>query len=281
MSRLLVSRSFQIGVHLCPGSSRAGLDSYNAYNVISSLSALAKQYNRTVIFTIHQPQSNIVKLFDRLVLLAKGQLVYAGDSSRAAQHFEKHGHKCPEGYNIADYLIDVTVEASGDSRVRDRGEVDGHLDAVVGRGTRRTDEEDIDDEEDDVPRKNKGTFGGMTSKAARLLGLGGASSASSTRSGASTPRDASHVPQKLANLVLANRASDDTKIVEAEIGRIQRGTTPDGVDRVNGVASSLVAGEDGTGRDRRDVEELRGYRKASWVTQFKLLSGRAFKNLYR
>ena len=211
--------------------------------------------------------------------------MYAGDASRAARHFEKHGHKCPEGYNIADYLIDVTVEASGDSRARDRGEVEEHLDRVAGRASRRSDVEDNEDDDDDiqganydqVPSKHKSTLTGMTNKAARLLGLG--STSSSVRSGSSTPRDSAAVPQKLADLVLANRASDDTKIIEAEIARIQRGTTPDGVDRVNGLASTAVA--DGTGRDRRDVEELRGYRKASWGTQFSLLSSRAFKNLYR
>lgn len=221
------------------------------------------------------------------MLLARGQLVYAGDASRAAQHFEKHGHKCPEGYNIADYLIDVTVEASGDSRVRDQGEVEDHLDRVAGRASRRSHEDDIEDDDiqganyDEVPGK-RSTLGGMTNKAARLLGLASPPSSIRGGSGTSTPRDSAPVPQKLADLVLANRASDDTKIVEAEIARIERGTTPDGIDRVNGVASRLARGtDDATGSDRRDVEELRGYKKASWATQFRLLSSRAFKNLYR
>lgn len=82
----------------------SGLDSYNAFNVIESLKTLAKTYKRTVVFTIHQPQSNIVNLFDRLLLLSKGHLVYCGTAAHAQQHFEKLGHPCPPGYNIADYL---------------------------------------------------------------------------------------------------------------------------------------------------------------------------------
>jgi ABC-type multidrug transport system ATPase subunit len=50
----------------------SGLDAYNAYNVVESLVSLARNYNRTVVFTIHQPRSNIVALFDQLVLLASG-----------------------------------------------------------------------------------------------------------------------------------------------------------------------------------------------------------------
>ena len=56
----------------------SGLDAFNAFNVVECLVTLAKNYNRTVIFTIHQPRSNIVALFDHLVLLAKGRTVYSG-----------------------------------------------------------------------------------------------------------------------------------------------------------------------------------------------------------
>jgi ABC-type multidrug transport system ATPase subunit len=37
--------------------------------------------HRTVVFRIHQLCSNIVVLFDQLVLLAQGKLVYSGEMS--------------------------------------------------------------------------------------------------------------------------------------------------------------------------------------------------------
>ena len=49
----------------------SGLDSYNARNVIESLVKLSRDYERTVVFTIHQPRSNIVSLFDKLLLLSE------------------------------------------------------------------------------------------------------------------------------------------------------------------------------------------------------------------
>src|ERR1700730_9453198 len=81
-----------------------GLDAYNAFNVVESLSSLARDYNRTVVFTIHQPRSNIVALFDQLVLLAQGRLVYAGDLVNCQPYFDSIGQHCPPGFNIADYL---------------------------------------------------------------------------------------------------------------------------------------------------------------------------------
>ncbi|RKP30927.1 hypothetical protein METBISCDRAFT_30524 [Metschnikowia bicuspidata] len=88
----------------------SGLDAYNAKNVVESLVKLAKDFKRTIVFTIHQPRSNIVALFDKLILLSEGDMVYSGDMIHCNDFFGKNGHQCPLGYNIADYLIDITLD---------------------------------------------------------------------------------------------------------------------------------------------------------------------------
>lgn len=90
----------------------SGLDAYNAFNVIECLVNLVKNYNRTVVFTIHQPRSNIVALFDHLILLAKGRTVYSGPFDNCQAYFDNIGYTCPPGFNIADYLVDLTMHAS-------------------------------------------------------------------------------------------------------------------------------------------------------------------------
>jgi ABC-type multidrug transport system ATPase subunit len=249
----------------------SGLDSYNAFNVIECLKTLARQYNRTVIFTIHQPQSNIVALFDRLLVLAKGQLVYSGAASAAQAHFESAGYPCPPGYNIADYVIDVTVEAAGDNRksstytsgsqtpARPSGG-NSNVDPETGFTSRPTDPEVTPSADSETSEEAPAA---IKNKAARLLGA--------FSSGSSTPikTDGRTIPESLATLVLAARGSDGAKIVEAEIARIRNGESPDG----------------GTSNSERDVGEeiglLRGYDKATFWTQFEILSARAWKNLHR
>eukprot|EP00158_Paraphelidium_tribonemae_P008650 Partr_v1_DN28639_c1_g1_i1_m50047 putative (ABC) transporter len=119
----------------------SGLDSYNALTVVQSLVRLAKNYNRTVILSIHQPRSNIFAMFDKLLLLAEGGfMVYSGPifgrSSRSVtpaadvggsstnpsepdgdfihedhllqKWMESIGVGCPVGFHLADYLIDMT-----------------------------------------------------------------------------------------------------------------------------------------------------------------------------
>lgn len=85
-----------------------GLDAYNAHNVVDSLVTLARNYNRTVVFTIHQPRSNIVALFDQLIVLARGRTVYSGEFAKCQSYFEAIGKPCPPGFNIADYLSELS-----------------------------------------------------------------------------------------------------------------------------------------------------------------------------
>ena len=86
----------------------SGLDSHSAYLVVCTLSRLAKDFNRTVIFSIHQPRSNIFSLFDKLLVLSNGRMLYSGEAKNAKEHFA-HVAECPEGYNTADYIIDLTM----------------------------------------------------------------------------------------------------------------------------------------------------------------------------
>lgn len=113
----------------------SGLDAYNAYNVVECLVTLAKAYKRTVIFTIHQPRSNIVALFDRLVLLAQGRTVYSGPFSQCQAYFDRIGYECPPGFNIADFLVDLTMHA-GSSQTIDDGTVTGDAASVGPSSTR-------------------------------------------------------------------------------------------------------------------------------------------------
>ncbi|KAJ2956478.1 hypothetical protein NQZ79_g7657 [Umbelopsis isabellina] len=87
----------------------SGLDAYNASVVMECLLRLARNSKRTIITTIHQPRSNIFKMFDSFMLLANGHTVYFGPAKAASQYFVNIGYPVPKDYNIADYLIDVTM----------------------------------------------------------------------------------------------------------------------------------------------------------------------------
>eukprot|EP00871_Galdieria_phlegrea_P002499 jgi/Galph1/324/GphlegSOOS_G5041.1 len=93
----------------------SGLDSNTALTVVRLLKELANE-GRTVITTIHQPNSMMFAEFDKLLLLAAGQTVYYGPTSEAVTYFSKLGYECPYGFNPADYFIALlTNEDFGES----------------------------------------------------------------------------------------------------------------------------------------------------------------------
>ncbi|KAL6761569.1 P-loop containing nucleoside triphosphate hydrolase protein [Haematococcus lacustris] len=84
----------------------SGLDSEMALSVMEGLVRLARK-DRTVVCTIHQPNSDITALFDDLMLLAAGHLVYGGPWSGAVPWFERLGQRCPLYKNPTDFFMAV------------------------------------------------------------------------------------------------------------------------------------------------------------------------------
>ncbi|KAJ3222772.1 hypothetical protein HK099_001940 [Clydaea vesicula] len=113
-------RRVSIGVELVTSPSilfldepTSGLDSYNAMMVIKTLHDLANANGgKTIIFTIHQPRSDVYKLFDDVLILAKGSVMYIGEGKEAASSVAASGAPCPSDYNIADHLLDLAMAHS-------------------------------------------------------------------------------------------------------------------------------------------------------------------------
>lgn len=55
--------------------------------------------------TIHQPASNVFALFDRVVLLHKGRVMYQGGVAELGADFESKGFPLPDNYNPADWIV--------------------------------------------------------------------------------------------------------------------------------------------------------------------------------
>ena len=85
-----------------------GLDSFTATSVCETLRDLANS-GRTIISTIHQPNSDIFENFDRLMLLAQGKVIYFNEARFSVDYFASLGpqFKCPELSNPADHFMTI------------------------------------------------------------------------------------------------------------------------------------------------------------------------------
>mmetsp|Transcript_34034 Transcript_34034/g.96410 ORF Transcript_34034/g.96410 Transcript_34034/m.96410 type:complete len:254 (-) Transcript_34034:212-973(-) len=84
----------------------SGLDSEFALGIMQMLQGMARN-GRTVVCTIHQPNSDIVDTFDSYMLLAKGRVCYYGPWMDSTRFFTEAGHPCPQYKNPSDHYMRV------------------------------------------------------------------------------------------------------------------------------------------------------------------------------
>ena len=68
-----------------------GLDTYSAYSLISNLKDLTIT-GRTAICTIHQPYLDNLRLFDDMILLNHGKIIYLGEVNNLVNYFSSIGY---------------------------------------------------------------------------------------------------------------------------------------------------------------------------------------------
>ena len=97
----------------------SGLDSFTALNLVTILKELASE-GHTILCTIHQPSSDIFRLFDKLILLVQGRLAYTGPAQQAISFFADLAFQCPTYTNPGDFFLKVLQNESlkKDSEIR-------------------------------------------------------------------------------------------------------------------------------------------------------------------
>ncbi|KAF5767760.1 putative sulfate-transporting ATPase [Helianthus annuus] len=86
----------------------SGLDSSTTYNIIKVLRQMVHIMDLTMVISLLQPDPETYKLFDDLILMSEGQIVYQGPCQNVVEFFEGMGFKCPERKGVADFLQEVT-----------------------------------------------------------------------------------------------------------------------------------------------------------------------------
>ncbi|CAE7009589.1 hypothetical protein P3342_003048 [Pyrenophora teres f. teres] len=85
----------------------SGLDSAASYEVMKFVRDVAKKYKVLVIASIHQPSTTTFKLFDKLMLLSRGKVVYNGEVKKVKSYLASLGYEMPLYTNPAEFVIDL------------------------------------------------------------------------------------------------------------------------------------------------------------------------------
>ncbi|CAL9063878.1 ABC transporter G family member 36-like isoform X2 [Musa acuminata AAA Group] len=85
-----------------------GLDSSTTFQIVNSLRQSVHILGGTAVISLLQPAPETYELFDDIILLSDGQVVYQGPRENVLEFFESMGFKCPERKGVADFLQEVT-----------------------------------------------------------------------------------------------------------------------------------------------------------------------------
>ncbi|GMY34126.1 pleiotropic drug resistance protein 1-like isoform X2 [Fagus crenata] len=85
-----------------------GLDSSTTFQIMNSIKQYVHILNGTAVISLLQPAPETYNLFDDIILISDGQIVYQGPREQVLEFFELMGFKCPERKGVADFLQEVT-----------------------------------------------------------------------------------------------------------------------------------------------------------------------------
>eukprot|EP00850_Spirogloea_muscicola_P013086 SM000087S23368 [mRNA] locus=s87:336767:345436:+ [translate_table: standard] len=85
-----------------------GLDSSTTYAIVRCMRNFTHILQGTILMALLQPAPETYNLFDDILLLSEGQIVYHGPKDGVEDFLLTLGFKCPERKGIADFLQEVT-----------------------------------------------------------------------------------------------------------------------------------------------------------------------------
>ncbi|KAE9022730.1 ABC transporter G family member 37 [Phytophthora rubi] len=85
-----------------------GLDSAATFDIIKSMRTWCKTLGGSAVIALLQPTPEVVEMFDDILMINEGYIVYHGPRTEILNYFEGHGFTCPPRVDPADFLIEVT-----------------------------------------------------------------------------------------------------------------------------------------------------------------------------
>ncbi|XP_020581075.1 LOW QUALITY PROTEIN: ABC transporter G family member 44-like [Phalaenopsis equestris] len=85
-----------------------GLDSSTTFQMVNAIRQAIHILGGTGVISLLQPAPETYELFDDIILLSDGQIVYQGSTANVLEFFEWIGFKCPKRKGVADFLQEVT-----------------------------------------------------------------------------------------------------------------------------------------------------------------------------
>lgn len=84
-----------------------GLDSSTTFQMVKCLQQMVHITDATILMSLLQPTPETFDLFDDIILLSEGHIVYQGPREHVLEFFKSCGFQCPDRKGTADFLQEV------------------------------------------------------------------------------------------------------------------------------------------------------------------------------
>ncbi|CAM6092842.1 unnamed protein product [Calypogeia fissa] len=86
-----------------------GLDSSATFDIVQALRISSRIRQTTCLLSLLQPSPEVFDLFDRLIVLHEGCIIYQGPTKDVVPYFAELGYVKPKHVDVADFLQEVTT----------------------------------------------------------------------------------------------------------------------------------------------------------------------------
>ncbi|MEW5312137.1 MAG: hypothetical protein WDW38_003787 [Sanguina aurantia] len=89
-----------------------GLDSATLFSIIKWLGQAVHALQLNIVISLLQPPPEVAAMFDDIILMTEGQIIYHGPVTDTLPFFERLGFACPARKDVPSFLLEITT-ASG------------------------------------------------------------------------------------------------------------------------------------------------------------------------
>ncbi|EEY62238.1 ATP-binding Cassette (ABC) Superfamily [Phytophthora infestans T30-4] len=87
-----------------------GLDAATTYDIVNSVRSLTRHLKANIVVSLLQPPPEVFNLFDDVLIMNDGRIMYHGPREQVQEYFENLGFHCPPRKDVADFLLDLGTE---------------------------------------------------------------------------------------------------------------------------------------------------------------------------
>lgn len=106
---------------LCGDEISTGLDAASTYDMVEMLLHIGRRQHFSRVFSLLQPAPEVVSLFDEVIVLAEGHIIFAGPIERVEDYFAELGFVSPEFCDVADFLQLISTNDRDDLYLQNGG----------------------------------------------------------------------------------------------------------------------------------------------------------------